>query len=139
MQTSFVRSFCSCLLLVALLVGAGVRVRVRARVLGVHACVSCTRVGIWQTAHDTGSVRCRGERVRPSAEILQTAPHVGVSEGNWRPVVRWADASIHPSLLASCIHPKCFSTELTQCRALWLAHLLLDTIRVSSKGCYCPG
>ena len=99
----------------------------------MHACV-WARVLIWRTSHDIGSVRCRGERVRPSAEILQTAPHVGVSKGNWRPVVRWADASIHPSLLASCIHPKCFSTELTQCRALWLAHLMLDTIRVSSNG-----
>ena len=41
-------------------------------------------------------------------------------------------------VLASCIYPKCFRIQLTQCRALWLAYLLLDTVRVSSKTRFQP-
>ena len=101
-------------------------------------CVACSggspsvRVGcsVWD------AVNVWGERVRPSADYVTC-----VRFSTWGVAGQHAlgrAAACGPPT-RSCIHPKCFRTELTQCRALRLARLLLDTNRVPSKYCYCPG
>ena len=47
--------------------------------------------------------------------ILRHGRHVGYSTGQYPPVVRAEPLPQTP--LASCIHPECLRTELTQCRA----------------------
>ena len=99
----------------------------------VHACVCLHMCAV----HDIGLVlSCRGERVRPSADYVTC-----VRFSTWGVAGQHAlgrAAACGPPT-RSCIHPKCFRTELTQCRALRLARPLLDTNRVPSKCCYCPG
>ena len=78
-------------------------------------------------------------RVRPATGHAAYGTAHGGFVGQQTP--RWYGGLMPPPppLLASCIHPNCFRVELTQCRASWLAYLLLDTIHVSPNFCFLPG
>ena len=81
------------------------------------------------------AVNVWGERVRPSADYVTC-----VRFSTWGVAGQHAlgrAAACGPPT-RSCIHPKCFRTELTQCRALRLARLLLDTNRVPSNQRFWP-